>query len=245
MSRKDIVVELSKYYNRFHVLNNIKFNVRENEFLCIVGPSGCGKTTLLQTIVGLTPLTEGRVVIGNEPIDLFRHHIAFVFQEPSCLPWRTVAEDVAIGLEFRGYDGDKEERIREVLKTVGLNGFEKYYPNQLSGGMKQRVAIARAFTTHPDLLLMDEPFGHLDAQTRYYMQIATRKIWEQMKATVIFVTNDVEEAIYLGERILMLSPVPATIKAEIPISLPHPRDQTSPEFLELRKHITSFIEVKL
>jgi len=245
MEDKGIAVEVNKYYGDFHVLDHIKFDVRENEFLCIVGPSGCGKTTLLQTIVGLTPLTEGKVLIKNEPLDLSKHNIAFVLQEPSCLPWRTVEEDVGLGLEFRGYAGDKSERVREVLETVGLSGFEKYYPNQLSGGMKQRVAIARAFTIQPDLLLMDEPFGHLDAQTRYYMQIAVRAIWEKMKATVIFITNDVEEAVYLGERILMLSRIPAKIKAEIPIHLPHPREQTSKEFLQLRKDITSYIEVGL
>lgn len=241
----NIIAQVNKFYGKFHVIDNIQFSVKENEFLCIVGPTGCGKTTLLRTVVGLTPPTEGRVLIKKEPIDLSKHRIAFVFQEPSCLPWRTVEEDIRLGLQFRTYTENKAERIKRVLEIVGLSGYEKYYPNQLSGGMKQRVAIARAFAAHPDLLLMDEPFGHLDAQTRYYMQIAVRDIWERMKATVIFVTNDVEEAVYLGERVLVLSRLPARIKAEVPVDLPRPRDNTSTEFLQLRKTITSYIEVAM
>ncbi len=242
MEQENIQVDVTKRFGGFPVLEDIRFTVRHNEFLCIAGPSGCGKTTLLQTIAGITPVSSGQVLLNGEPIDLQKHNIAYVFQEPSCLPWKTVEEDVRVGFEFRNNGTNFDERVREVLKTVGLTGFEGYFPNQLSGGMKQRVAIARAFAAQPDLLLMDEPFGHLDAQTRYFMQIAVRKIWEAMKATVVFVTNDVEEAVYLGDRVLVLSSLPARIKVEVPIDIPQPRDLTGKEFLQIRKTITDYID---
>lgn len=242
MEQENIQVHVTKRFGGFPVLEDILFNVKHNEFLCIAGPSGCGKTTLLRTIAGITPISRGQVLLNGEAINLQKHNIAYVFQEPSCLPWRTVESDVRIGFEFRSNGANYDERVEQVLKTVGLSGFENYYPNQLSGGMKQRVAIARAFAAQPDLLLMDEPFGHLDAQTRYFMQIAVRNIWEAMKATVVFVTNDVEEAVYLGDRVLVLSSLPARIKAEIPIDLPQPRDLTDKEFLQIRKTITDYIE---
>ncbi len=242
MEQENILVNVTKRFAGFPVLEDIRFTVRHNEFFCIAGPSGCGKTTLLQTIAGITPVSSGQVLLNREPIDLQKHNIAYVFQEPSCLPWKTVEEDVRVGFEFRRNGTNFEGRVKDVLKTVGLTGFENYYPNQLSGGMKQRVAIARAFAAQPDLLLMDEPFGHLDAQTRYFMQIAVRKIWEAMKATVVFVTNDVEEAVYLGDRVLVLSSLPARIKVEVPIDLPQPRDLTGKEFLQIRKTITDYID---
>lgn len=242
MEQGNITVDVTKRFGGFPVLEDVRFDVRHNEFLCIAGPSGCGKTTLLQSIAGITPISHGKVLLNGEAIDLHKHNIAYVFQEPSCLPWRTVEDDVRIGFEFRSNGENFDDRVTEVLKTVGLSGFENYYPNQLSGGMKQRVAIARAFAAQPDLLLMDEPFGHLDAQTRYFMQIAVRKIWEAMKATVVFVTNDVEEAVYLGDRVFVLSALPARIKAEIPIDLPQPRDMTDKTFLQIRKTITDYID---
>ncbi len=246
LAKEKINVQVEKSFGDFQCLRNIQFNVRENEFLCIVGPSGCGKTVLMEIIAGLTAPTQGKVTIDGEPIDPARHNISLVFQEPSCLPWRTVWDDVKFGLEIKGVD-EKEanERIGRILEIVGLKGYEDYYPNKISGGMKQRVAIARAFVTHPDLLLMDEPFGHLDAQTRYFMQIEVLRIWEQMKRTVIFVTNNVEEAVFLGERVLAFSPPPAEIRAEVPINLPRPRDVTEQNFLSLRKKITNFYEVSI
>lgn len=246
MDKERIRVEVDKRFNGFHILDNLSFSVKENEFLCIVGPSGCGKTVLLQVIAGLIPPTKGKVTIDGEIIDAAKHKIGFVFQEPSCLPWRTVWEDIKFGLEIKGHNEDDiKARVSKVIEVVGLKGFENYYSHQISGGMKQRVALARAFVTQPDLLLMDEPFGHLDAQTRYYMQIEVQRIWEEMKTTVIFVTNNVEEAVYLGERVFVLSPPPAKIKAEIPINLPRPRDLTDKDFLALRKKITDYYEVEL
>jgi ABC-type nitrate/sulfonate/bicarbonate transport system ATPase subunit len=242
--KEKIKVQVDKQFGGFHVLRNIDFTVAENEFLCVVGPSGCGKTVLLQVIAGLIPPTTGQVTMDEEPVDPAKQNVSLVFQEPSCLPWRTLWDDVKFGLEIKKY-GEQEiqERVQKILDIVGLKGFEKYYPHQISGGMKQRVAIARAFVTQPDLLLLDEPFGHLDAQTRYYMQIEILRIWEQMKRTVIFVTNNVEEAVYLGERVLVLSSPPAIIKAEIPIKLQRPRDLTDQKFLSLRKEITDYYEV--
>lgn len=246
MAKGKIEVQVDKNFGDFHVLRNIHFTVAENEFLCIVGPSGCGKTVLLQIIAGILSPTRGQVTMDGEPIDPAKQNVSLVFQEPSCLPWRALWDDVKFGLELKRYDEREiRERVQKILEIVGLKGFEKYYPHQISGGMKQRVAIARAFVTEPDLLLMDEPFGHLDAQTRYYMQIEILRIWEKMKRTVIFVTNNVEEAVYLGERVLVLSPPPASIKAEIPVKLSRPRDLTDQKFLSLRKEITDFYEVTI
>lgn len=239
-----VQVDVSKAYGRFPVLNGVRFSVYENEFLCIVGPSGCGKTTLANLIAGLTPATAGQVLIGGEPVHPRRHRIAYVFQERACLPWRTVWDNVKIGLEAKGQCGPGTERqIQEVIDLVGLSGFERYYPHQISGGMKQRVAIARAFCTESDLLLMDEPFGSLDAQTRYLMQIEVLRIWQKLRRTVIFITNNIEEAVYLAERVIIFSQVPATVTAEVPIDLPRPRELTDLDFLDVRRRVTELADL--
>lgn len=240
-----INVAVDQTFGDFHVLNNLRFSVKENEFLCLVGPSGSGKTVLLRIIAGLVPPTRGRVTMDGEAIDPRKHKLGFVFQEPSCLPWRTLWDDVKFGLEIKKYtEKEIHSKVTRVLELVGLKGFEKYYPHQISGGMKQRVALARALVTDPDLLLMDEPFGSLDAQTRYYMQLEALRIWEEMKTTVIFVTSNIEEALFLGERVFVLSPPPARIRAEIPIQLPRPRDLTAKDFLDLRRKVTEYYEVE-
>ncbi|AFM27788.1 ABC transporter ATP-binding protein [Desulfomonile tiedjei] len=246
MDGEKLRVEVDQTFGSFHVLDRLNFSVKENEFLCLVGPSGSGKTVLLQVIAGIVPPSKGKVTMDSELVNPRHHKLGFVFQEPSCLPWRTVWDDVKFGLEIRNF-GEKEiaRKVSRVLEVVGLTGFEKYYPYQISGGMKQRVALARALVTDPDLLLMDEPFGALDAQTRYFMQIEAQRIWEELKTTVVFVTNNVEEAVYLGERILVLSPPPAQIRAEIPVDLPRPRDLTDKNFLDLRRQVTSYYEVEL
>ncbi len=239
MRKEKVRVQVTKNFDGLEILDDVGFSVYENEFLVLVGPTGCGKTTLANIIGGLIPPTEGQVLFEGKPVDTRKHNLSFVFQEPSCIPWRTLWDDVKIGLEIKGAEGKSlEERVRRVIHVVGLDGFEDYYPHQISGGMKQRVAIARAYATDPDLLLMDEPFGHLDAQTRYLMQIEIIRIWEEMKRTVVFVTNNIEEAVFLAERILIFSKLPAKIRGEVRVDLPRPRDNISPEFLAIRSQVS-------
>jgi ABC-type nitrate/sulfonate/bicarbonate transport system ATPase subunit len=225
------------------------FTVREGEFLCVVGPTGCGKTTFLNLVSGLLLPTEGSILIDGEPIDPKKHNLAFVFQEPSCLPWRTVYDDVKLGLEIKKKVLKKnlsEEEIRdqvnEMIHLVGLKGFEQYYQHQLSGGMKQRVSVARAFATKPDLLLMDEPFGQLDVKLRFHLEDELLQIWEKLKRTVIFVTHNIEEAVYLGERILVLSQKPTHVREQTPVDIPRPRDIVDPIFVDIRNRVTELIK---
>jgi ABC-type nitrate/sulfonate/bicarbonate transport system ATPase subunit len=244
MKKELVDVAASKSFNSMNVLEDIKFKLHENEFLVIVGPSGCGKTTMANLLAGLLKPTSGHITMNGEEVDPKVHNISIVFQEPSCIPWRTLWDDITMGLEIKGADKKTiEKRGKEVIKLVGLDGFEGYFPKQISGGMKQRVAIARAYATDPDFLIMDEPFGHLDAQTRYLMQIEIMRIWEKEKKTVVFITNNIEEAAYLATRIIVFSKLPARIKGEYEINLPRPRDLTSPEFLKARAEITEQCEV--
>ena len=246
MERELIDVDMSMKFDNLSVLEDIKFEVHENEFLVVVGPTGCGKTTLARLLGGLSKPTSGHVNIAGEEVNPKIHNVSFVFQEPSCIPWLTLWDDISIGLEIKGADPQTAEtkaRIKEVIKLVGLDGFEEYFPKQISGGMKQRVAIARAYATNPDFLLMDEPFGHLDAQTRYLMQIEIMRIWEKERKTVAYITNNIEEAVYLATRIIVLSKLPARIKAVHNIDLPRPRDLTGPDFLRIRAEITAQCEV--
>jgi NitT/TauT family transport system ATP-binding protein/sulfonate transport system ATP-binding protein len=244
MDSQLVDVSISKSFGKMEVLRDIRFDVKLNEFLVIVGPTGCGKTTLGNILSGIEETTDGSVKMRGQKINPHLHNVSYVFQEPSCIPWYTMLDDVTMGLHIKG-QGKKQAdaRGREVIKLVGLEGFEEYYPGQISGGMKQRVAIARAYATDPDLLIMDEPFGHLDAQTRYLMQIEIMRIWEQEKKTVVFITNNIEEAVYLASRILVLTKLPATIKAEFVIDFPRPRELTDPEFLKVRAEITEQCEI--
>ncbi|MFZ5632178.1 MAG: ABC transporter ATP-binding protein [Bacillota bacterium] len=239
-----VSVDVTHSYGDFVALDHISLNVYENELLCIVGPSGSGKTTIANIIAGLLKPSTGTVKIGEEPINPRKHNISYVFQARSCLPWRTVKDNVKIALELKGISGaEAEKKITNVLQIVGLTGFEDYFPNQISGGMKQRVAIARAFCVDSDLLIMDEPFGSLDAQTRYLMQSEVLKVWEKMKRTVIFITNNIEEAVFLADRLLVLSSAPAKIIKEINIDIPRPRSLTDPSFLELRRTVSNLSQI--
>jgi ABC-type nitrate/sulfonate/bicarbonate transport system ATPase subunit len=228
-------VAISHSYGDLKVHEDLRFGVRENEFLCISGPSGCGKTTLLDILAGLMPPSHGRVLIDGEPANPKKQRISFVFQEPSTLPWLTVWDNIATGLRIRKAPRETiRKEVEEILDVVGLRGYERYYPHQISGGMKQRVAIARAFATRADLILMDEPFVSLDQPTRERMQQEVLDIWQHHRRTIIFITHNLEEAVFLGDRVIVLSAKPARIVADIPITLPRPRNPLSPEFTELR-----------
>ncbi|WP_456483203.1 ABC transporter ATP-binding protein [Methanopyrus kandleri] len=237
------VEDLHKSYDDLKVLDGITFEVSEGEFFAIVGPSGCGKTTLLKIIAGLEDYDAGRVLVDGEEVREPGPDRALVFQEYAIFPWKTVLENVMFAPLMQGKDPEEAERIaRECLKVVpGLEGFEDAYPKQLSGGMKQRVAIARALAAEPRILLMDEPFAAVDAQTRNKMQEELLKIWEKTGQTILLVTHNVEEAVFLADRVMVLSPRPAEIVDIVEIDLPRPRDRTSPEFVELRARILDMI----
>lgn len=223
----------------FTAIKDVSFDVNDGEFLVILGPGRCGKTVLLNIIAGLEQQTGGTVVYNGREWKGVNPEISMVFQKLALMPFKTVMENVELGLKFRGMSkGQRRELAQHYIELVGLKGFEKSYPTQLSGGMKQRVGIARAYAADPKLLIMDEPFGQLDAQTRYQMQEEILRIWEKEKRTVIFVTNNIEEACYLGDRIILLSDCPATVKEVYPISIPRLRDMVSEEFLKLRTVIS-------
>ncbi len=221
------VKEITKYYNNLSVLDKISFKVNEGEFLSVIGPSGCGKTTLLKIISGLTKPTEGKTEFKDKPTGLAakKGRFGFVFQNPVLLPWRNVIKNIELPLEILARKNQKNS-AKDLLKIVGLEEFEKYYPNQLSGGMQQRAAIARALIFEPPILLMDEPFGALDEITRNYMGLELLKIWQTKKvltSTIIFVTHSVPEAVFLSDRIIVFSKRPAKIEKIIDIDLPRPR----------------------
>jgi NitT/TauT family transport system ATP-binding protein len=225
-------------------LKDITFHVKKGEFLGIVGPSGCGKTTLLKIISGLLSPTGGEVKIENRYIKGPEKDIVLVFQEynRSLFPWRTVLKNVEFSLEISDVtDSHRRETATKYLEMVGLRGFEKYYPWELSGGMQQRVAIARALAYGPKILLMDEPFGSLDARMREELEDELLRIWEELGITIIFVTHDLDEAIYLSDRLLVLSERPAVVLKDIPIKLKRPRDQlitrSDPDFIEYRNKV--------
>ncbi|MCX6668361.1 MAG: ABC transporter ATP-binding protein [Methanothrix sp.] len=220
------------------VLREINLSIRENEFICFIGPSGCGKTTLLRIIAGLEEPTSGTVSLAGDLITGPGPERGMVFQEYSLFPWRTVLDNIAFGLELKGVPADERRtQSRQYLKMVGLERFEARYPHELSGGMKQRVAIARALVNDPKALLMDEPFGALDAQTRNLMQSELLRIWEEEKKTVVFVTHSVDEAIFLADRIVIMSARPGRVKDVIEIPLPRPRNRTSSEVNKIRDRI--------
>lgn len=237
------VSNISKtFFNKkdyFTAIEDVSFDVRDGEFLVILGSGRCGKTVLLNIIAGLVEKTSGSVIYDGKEINGVDPEMGMVFQKTALMPFKTVMENVELGLKFSGMDKKKRREIcQKYIDLVGLQGFENSYPNALSGGMKQRVGIARAYANNPKLLIMDEPFGALDAQTRYSMQNEVLRIWEQEKRTVIYVTNNIEEAIYLGTRIVLLSKCPASVKAEYTIDLPRPRDMVSDEFMNLRTKIS-------
>lgn len=229
---------------RHQVLDDINIEVKENEFLVLLGAGKSGKSVLLDIITGLDTDYEGKVEFSDGIRST--KDIGIVFQKYALFPWKTVMENVEMNQKFRGMGKqERKEKAEKYLKLVGLSGFENHYPNQISGGMKQRVAIARAFAGESDIMVMDEPFGALDAQTRYQMEEELLKIWEEAKRTVIFVTNNIEEAVYLGDRILLLGGSPSTIAKEYVPDMERPRKYTHPDFLELRNRIAGDFELVL
>lgn len=236
------VQHLTKAFGDLLVLDDISFQVKKGEFLCIVGPTGCGKTTFLNSLTKLYDITSGEILINGEPVDLKKHDISYVFQEASTMPWLTVEDNIRFGLEIKKYPEELiRERVEEVLKMVNLEKYRKAYPKELSISMLQRVVIARAFATQPMLLLMDEPYGQLDLELRYKLEDELISLWQRTGTTVLFITHNIEEAVYMGERILVLTNKPSKIKEEIVTDLPRPRDITAPKFVELRNRVTDLI----
>jgi ABC-type nitrate/sulfonate/bicarbonate transport system ATPase subunit len=233
--RPKVQVDVSHRYGELVVHRELRFSVQENEFLCVCGPSGCGKTTLLDILAGILRPSEGQVLIDGHPVDPKRDSISCVFQEPSTLPWLTVWDNVATGLRIKkAAPADMRRTVDEIIEVVGLRDYAAYYPHQISGGMKQRVAIARAFAIDADLILMDEPFVSLDQPTRERMQREVLHTWEHRRRTVVFVTHNLEEAVFLGDRVVVLCAKPARIIADVGVPLARPRNPLSPEFTHVR-----------
>ncbi len=228
---------------RLQALEAIELAVAENEFVCIAGPSGCGKSTLLRMCAGLETCETGTITFKGSPVLRPRREIGMVFQEYSLLPWRSVADNVAMGPEFAGLGRAECARTAaEYLQLVGLADFARSFPHELSGGMRQRVAIARALANRPELLLMDEPFGALDAHTRILLQRELLKIWQKHRTTILFVTHSVDEAVFLADRIVVMSARPGRVKADIPVALPRPRSRGDASYATLTQRILELLE---
>jgi NitT/TauT family transport system ATP-binding protein len=246
MAPKLNVAQLSKSFGDLEALRSIDLNVERGEFISVVGPSGCGKTTFLRIVAGLERASSGDVLIDGRAVKKPGNDRGFVFQNDSLLPWRTVFANAIIGRELAGaIKPDDRKRTMELLKLVGLEGFENYHPKQLSGGMRQRVNLARALAIDPDILLMDEPFAALDAQTREIMQTELLRIWQRGQKTVLFVTHQIDEAVFLSDRVLVFARRPGRLQEEVKIPLPRPRDlaiKRTPEFVALVDHIWRLIE---
>ena len=228
------------------VIRDLDLKVRKNEFVVLFGPGQCGKTTVLNVMAGLETATSGTVTVNGKEVSTPGPDRGFVYQTTALFPWYTVMQNVEYGPRARGMSKkERREKAQYYIDLVGLQGFEDKFPNQLSGGMQQRVGIARAYCNEPSVLFMDEPFGHLDAQTRYLMQEEIIRIWEKEKRTVVFVTNNIEEAVYLADRVVVLTNCPASVKKEYQIDLPRPRNYTDDRFLELRTEIQSIVDKTL
>lgn len=244
MSEEKVRVEhLTKKFGELLVLDDISFRIKKGEFVCIVGPTGCGKSTFLNLLTRLIPATEGEILLDGEPADPKKHSISFVFQEPSAFEWLTVQENIEYGLKIKKRPAEEiKAQSEKIIKLLGLEEWRDVYPRDLSVSMEQRVVIGRAFAVNPDLLLMDEPYGQMDIKMRYYLEDEVVRLWKATGATVLFITHNLEEAVYLAERILILTNKPARIKAEVAVDLPRPRSVADPRFIEIRKEITEMIK---
>jgi NitT/TauT family transport system ATP-binding protein len=240
VSASELSIHLGHGADRFEVVHKVHFTVRTGEFICILGPSGCGKSTLLGALAGHLQPSHGQLLMNGQPVGGPGPDRGMVFQHHTLFPWRNVIDNVAFGLKMRGVEkSERRQQAKEILQLVGLQGFEQRWPSQLSGGMQQRVEIARVLVNRPNLLLMDEPFGALDAQCRMEMQQLLLNIWGRIRTTVLFVTHDIDEAIFLADRILVMSPRPGRIIEDLRVNFARPRHTdivTSPEFMHLKRH---------
>lgn len=237
------VEHLTKKFGDLLVLDDISFDIRKGEFVCIVGPTGCGKTTFLNLLVKLIEPTKGHILIDGEAADPKKHNISFVFQEPSAYPWLTVEQNIRFGLEIKKFPEKViQERTENILNILGLEKDRKKYPAELSASTEQRIVIGRSFALHPDLLLMDEPYAPMDIKVRYYLEDQVIRLWKETGSTVLFITHNIEEAVYLAEKCMILTNKPAKVKETVKIDMPHPRDIASKKFVELREYITKQIK---
>lgn len=232
------VAGVAKWFGSLQVLDDVSLAIPAGEFAAIVGPSGCGKSTLLRMCAGLERPDQGQVLYQGKPVDRPGPDRTLMFQEHALYPWRTVEENVGFGLELAGRPAaERRERVAGALSLVGLRGFERYYPGQLSGGMRQRASVARALVMNPDVLLLDEPYGALDAITRAAMQDELLALWEGSGRTTLLITHDMEEAVYLADRVFVMSYRPGQILREIVVDLPRPRRRSDPRFVRLREEL--------
>ena len=243
---RDLGVTFTDEKGSLHAINEISFSVEREQFICVVGPSGSGKSTLIRVLAGLLTPTTGEVILEGKRLTQPRRGVGIVFQKANLMPWRSVLRNITLPLEIQGAPaGESEEKARELISLVGLMGFEDWLPHDLSGGMLQRVAIARSLVQDPELLLLDEPFGALDALTREKMGVELLRIWRAKKKTVIMITHDIPEAVYLADRVLAISPQPGMIRLDLGIDLPRPRkdeDRFSPHFIEYTQELRKAIE---
>ena len=237
------VSKLTKSFGDLLVLDEVSFDVAKHEFLCVVGPTGCGKTTFLNCLTKLYEPTSGEILLNGKAVDLRKDNVSYIFQEFSSMEWLTVEQNVGFGLDIKGIKGaEKKNAVNEALEMVGLQDFRNYYPREISASMLQRVVIARAFATKPDLLLMDEPYGQLDIELRYKLEDELIKIWEKSDTTIIFITHNIEEAIYMSQNILVLTNKPTKIKKKVENNLPRPRSVVDRDFINLRNQVTELIK---
>lgn len=246
MQKDDVKVRvknLTKSFGDLLVLDDISFEIKKGDFVCIVGPTGCGKSTFLNLLTRLIPATKGEILLDGEPADPKKHSISFVFQEPSAFDWLTVQQNIEYGLKIKKRSEQEiKEQTDKIIQLLGLEQWRNIYPKDLSVSMEQRVVIGRAFAVNPDLLLMDEPYGQMDIKMRYYLEDEVIRLWKATGSTVLFITHNLEEAVYLAEKVLILSNKPAKLKAKIKVDLPRPRNVSSPDFIKIRKEITDMIK---
>ncbi len=241
-----VLRDVSKKFNNLLALDKVNFEIVDGEFVCLLGPSGCGKTSILRLVAGLETPDKGVLFLDGKKIEGVNKECGFVFQEYALFPWRTVKENIEFGPELKGLNNNERGRIsKHYINLVGLNGFENQYPNKLSGGMKQRVGIARAYANSPKLLLMDEPFGALDAQTRNLMQSELLRIWETEHISILFVTHSVDEAVYLGDKVIVMSARPGTVREVFEIALNRPRIRTGPEANIIRDKVLKSLGMEI